>query len=190
MDGGFDLAGYRWVDAGDALRADAEAFVRQRYASAFGADVQSFMPSLLVSVDATGAIRACAGTRDAKSGPLFLEQYLDEPVERVLRATFDERIDRADIAELGHLSGLGHGEGGGLIAPLLADLAARERRWLVFTATRGLRALFKRMGLNPVKLAPADPARLGAAADHWGDYYRHDPWVVAGPLRWAMGDRR
>ena len=36
------------------------------------------------------------------------------------------------------------------------------------------------LGLAPVALGPADPARLREGAQRWGHYYRHGPQVMAG----------
>ena len=61
-------------------------------------------------------------------------------------------------------------------------LAARGCTWVVCTATRELRLLFGRMGLQPLVLGPARAERLGAEAASWGTYYEHGPMVLAGSL--------
>ena len=53
---------------------------------------------------------------------------------------------------------------------------------MVFTATRELRNSFRRLGLNPLRLARADPARLPDGGANWGSYYEHDPLVMAGRI--------
>jgi hypothetical protein len=55
-------------------------------------------------------------------------------------------------------------------------------RWVAFTATRALRNSFHRLGLKPVPIAAADPARLADGDAHWGSYYDQDPVVVAGKI--------
>jgi hypothetical protein len=45
----------------------------------------------------------------------------------------------------------------------------------------------KRMQVRPLPLAPATGERLGPAMADWGSYYDTDPWVVGGPLQ--LGQR-
>ena len=42
------------------------------------------------------------------------------------------------------------------------------------------------MGVTPLALGVADPARLGADAADWGRYYDHHPMVLAGHLPQAL----
>lgn len=170
------------VSAGHPLRAAVEAFIAGRYRSAYDARVRQFLPILFALVDGDGAILAAAGARRAGGGPLFVEQYLDAPVETVLCERFRQTPGRDEIAEIGHLSGLGAGNGRRLF-PLIADwLEAGGIGWAVFAATAPLRALFARMDVQPLPLAKADRSRLGDVAADWGSYYETDPWVVGGPL--------
>lgn len=66
---------------------------------------------------------------------------------------------------------------------LIPELARHLHRlgyaWVTFTATRALRNSFRRLGLQPIKLAAADPARLEDGGASWGTYYAQDPVVVA-----------
>ena len=58
--------------------------------------------------------------------------------------------------------------------------------WVVFTATRELIGIFRKLGLSLLELAPADPGRLPEPADDWGSYYDSEPIVVAGRVRLAL----
>jgi hypothetical protein len=58
--------------------------------------------------------------------------------------------------------------------------------WVVFTATRELIGIFRKLGLSLLALAPADPSRLPEPADDWGSYYDSAPIVVAGRVRLAL----
>jgi hypothetical protein len=53
-----------------------------------------------------------------------------------------------------------------------------DAEWAIFTATRALRALLQRGGLNMIELARAEPSRVKNPND-WGNYYKHDPRVMA-----------
>lgn len=174
-------------------RAEVEQFIANRYREVYGAEVRQFMPLLFALLTADQQICAAAGLRRGSDGPLFIEQYLDAPAETVLAQTFGSSVQRRQLAEIGHLSGLGQGNGRRLF-PLLAQwLEGEGIHWALFAATAPLRQMFHRMQVRPQPLAPARPERLGEAARQWGSYYETDPWVVGGPLslgaRLLDGDR-
>jgi len=133
-------------------------------------------------IDGAGeAPTATLGHRDAADGPLFLEAYLHSPVERIVSEAMDREVPRAAIVEIGCLAAL----------PSLAlvrlwcqtaEELAQSHEVAVATLTRPLRAMFARIGLPLVRLAPADPAQI-ADPDAWGGYYRLDPVVCAGDIR-------
>ena len=170
----------RLVPPEDPQRAEVEAFIRDVYAERFGAALQHFAPCLVALQDDTGLL-AAAGFRPADSGPLFLERYLDAPVEQLL-----PQPSRREVGEVGHLAAGRAGEGRRLILMLGPLLAAQGFRWVVSTLTEELRHLFLRLGVAPLALGVADPARLGAEAAAWGRYYAHHPVVLAGSLDAAL----
>lgn len=171
------------VPVGHALRQSTEAFIRARYAEAYGAEVPRFLPLLYALQDEHGQMLAAAGLGLAADGPLYLEQYLDAPIEQVLTDREGRVVSRSGVAEIGHLCGLLAGTGRRLFPQIAADLLRRGQHHAVFTATRGLRTLFHRLGIDPAPLAPASPARIDpAAAAAWGRYYAADPWVIGGAL--------
>ena len=73
----FGIAG-----TGHPQRKTVEAFIAQRFLAMHGAQITVFMPQLLVLFDDQGAVQAAVGMRDAGCERLFLEYYLDHPVER------------------------------------------------------------------------------------------------------------
>lgn len=170
----------RLVPPEDPQRPEVEAFIRGVYAERFGAALQQFAPQLVVLQDQSGLL-AAAGFRPADSGPLFLERYLDAPVEQLL-----PQPSRREVVEVGHLAARRAGEGRRLILMLGPLLASQGFRWVVSTLTEELRHLFLRLGVAPLALGVADPARLGAEAGAWGHYYAHRPVVLAGSLDAAL----
>jgi hypothetical protein len=128
------------------------------------------------------SLLSAAGMRSGDQGELFVERYLDAPAEYVLAQAFGAAVDRRRLAEIGHLSGMGHGAGRRLFPLIARWLEGAGIDWALFAATGSLRALFERMRVRPLALAPARRERLGAAAGAWGSYYDTDPWVVGGPL--------
>ena len=171
---------------GDPRRLQVEDFIRQVYARRFGARVTHFAPVLVSLRDRAGTLVAAAGYRHAAQGPLFLERYLDAPVERVLARHDEPMAARADIVEVGHLAAGRAGEGRRLIYLLGPHLAALGFQWVVGTLTQELRQMFVRIGVVPLELGPADSAALGPDAKEWGSYYDHGPLVLAGHLPDAL----
>lgn len=172
---------------GDPARPRVEEFIRRVYDERYGARVRQFAPvlvSLSDGADPDAPVLAAAGYRVATQ-PLFLEHYLDVPIEHAL-AVDAARPPRERIVEVGHLAAVRAGEGRRLILRLAQHLAGLQVEWVVSTLTEELRHLFTRMGVVPRALGAADPARLGQAAHDWGRYYDHHPVVLAGHLPLAM----
>jgi len=179
------VASVAQVDAASPRRAEAEAFIAGVFARRYGARVTSFAPNLLL-IEQRGRVVAATGWRGAGAEPLFLERYLDEPVERAVSRLAARRVARTRIAEVGNLAAEGNGGSLRVIGALAGRLAALGHEWVVFTATQELIGIFTRLGLPLLALAKADPARLGAAAESWGSYYDTAPVVVAGRIRVAL----
>jgi hypothetical protein len=161
-------------------RADIERFISERFRDAYGAHVVHFCAHLLGARDAAGAWQAAAGYTPAAAGALFLEQYLDRPVEAVLSSALAEAVPRERIVEVGNLASAG---GGRCFLPALGrHLASRGYRWAVFTATREVREMLLRLSWPARVLAPAARERLPDGGAAWGSYYAHEPSVMAGCL--------
>lgn len=173
-------------DVHDARRAEVEQFIRTVYAERFDARLQHFAPQLVSLRDVEGRIVAAAGYRFAGSTALFLERYLDTPIEAALARQAAATPSREGIVEVGHLAAARAGEGRRLILALGPHLAARGAQWVVSTLTEELRHLFVRIGVTPLALGVADPARLGQDLGDWGRYYEHRPVVLAGHLPAAL----
>lgn len=171
----------------DPLRPQVEAFIAQVYARRFGAQVTHFAPTLVSLRDPLdGSIVAAAGYRPAQHAALFLERYLQAPIESLLATQGHTPPERAGIVEVGHLAAQRAGEGRRLIFLLGHHLAAEGAQWVVGTLTEELRHLFVRLGITPQALGRADPAALGDDARQWGSYYDHHPVVLAGQMQQAL----
>lgn len=96
-------------------------------------------------------------------------------------------MEREGIVEVGNLAAHGAGTARLLIIALTRILAAEGLRWVCFTGTPALINSFRRLGLDPLTLGPADPHRMGAELPEWGSYYDAGPLVMAGEIR--GGDR-
>ena len=175
------------VEQTSPRRALVEQFIRDCYRREFGAELYHFLPRLLV-VQEGDDIVAAAGFGGAAGRALFLEQYLDEPIEQVLLHQAQIALARGAIVEVGNLAAVGAGGARLLIAAMTRHLHHCGFTYVVFTGTRSLRNAFRRLGMLPLAIAPADPSRLGSEAQHWGRYYQEQPQVMAGPI--AVGYRQ
>ena len=171
----------------DPGRAQVEAFIARVFERRFGARVQRFAPILVCLRDPrSGEITAAAGYRFADGAALFLERYLDQPIEQHLLSAGHAPVDRAGIVEVGHLAAERPGDGRRLIVRMAQHLAEEKAQWVVSTLTEELRHLFVRMGITPLALGRADASALGEQAREWGSYYEHHPVVLAGQVQPAL----
>ncbi|WP_251977272.1 thermostable hemolysin [Salinicola avicenniae] len=171
-----------WREGRDReTRARLEAFIAATYHRQHGATLHHFAPRLFGLWDGNDLL-AAVGVRRADATPLFLESYLDAPIEAALAAAVGRPVARNTLAEIGNLSASRPGLTVPLIRRLIDTLVAEGCHWLAFTATATVRNGFRRLGLDVRLLAEADPERLGSAKDAWGNYYLHRPWVMGGDL--------
>ncbi|HET6718977.1 MAG TPA: thermostable hemolysin [Rhodocyclaceae bacterium] len=175
----------RHTVVGSPRRAQGEAFVANVFERQYAARVDRFAPNLMLLENAERIV-AVAGWRCAGDEKLFLETYLDVPVEVAVSRLAGRPIDRRHIVEVGNLASDRRGGSVDVILMLASHLDRLGFEWVVFTATDQLIGIFSRLGLPPLALASADPARLGAEAAHWGSYYATNPVVVAGRIRLAL----
>ena len=168
---------------GDPQRNAFEIFIQQRFRKAHGADIRHFMPQLFGMSDASNALCAVVGVRVASDGPLFLECYLDEAIDPLISATADHCEDRSAIVEVGNLAASDTANARLSIIAMTYLLAMGGLEWVAFTGNLGLVNSFHRLGLKPVTLCAADPARLGEDRHAWGSYYESKPWVHVGNIR-------
>lgn len=160
-----------------------EAFIQERFKAVHGAEIQHFMPELFGLSDGNGSLCAVVGVRPAISGPLFLEHYLDTPIERQIEAAAGRAVDRRGIVEVGNLAASTLGSARLSIITITWLLAMGGFEWVAFTGNAGLVNSFTRLGLRPVTLCAADPLRLGEDRHTWGSYYQTQPNVHVGDIR-------
>ena len=115
----------RVVGRTDPGREALESFVRRGFRETHGATVRSFMPMLIGLYDATGSVVGVAGYRSAELEPLYLEQYLSEPIERAIaRQRPGLLVFRAEVAEIGNFV-CRDGEAAQAMVAVLAGLLRR-----------------------------------------------------------------
>ena len=172
-----------------ADRPAAEQFISQRFAESFGSNVEVFMPRLFSLRNQDGDICGAFGLRSANR-KLFLEQYLDTPIDKAIAARAGSLIERRSIVEVGHFSGAFPGAVRAMITLLTERLHREGFEWVVFTGTTTLRNAFSHLGLSPIDIQAATVDRLPAEERAaWGNYYDHAPRVLVGNVQegyWAM----
>ena len=169
-------------NSGHDCRSATENFIRERFFEHYGAHIQHFMPCLLALVDELGALRGAAGLRSAASGSLFLERYLDRPIEQEIRLRNGRVLNRNEIVEVGNFGTLAPGSARVLIVALTDLLVAQGFRWICFTGTPMLINSFQRLGLSPLCVGQARAECLGDEVADWGTYYQTHPKVMAGEI--------
>jgi hypothetical protein len=168
---------------GSAHRHMAEQFVHAAFKRHYQADIQSFMPMLLSLSDEQQRLHAVLGFRHANATPLFLEKYLDQPVEQLLASRIHAPVDRSRLLEVGNLAVSASGGGRWLITALTAYLSTTHSEWVLFTIGPVLRNVFSRLGLELIDLAEARKDRLPLEEQAaWGSYYDQKPHVMAGKI--------
>lgn len=140
------------------------------------------MPRLFGLESADGALHAAVGFRSAGDEPLFLERYLTDGIERAIHSRCATLVSRPEIVEVGNLATRTPATARLLIVELTRILSVQGFRWVAFTATPSLLNSFVRLGLTPISIGPADPARLGDERQDWGSYYDSRPQIVVGEI--------
>lgn len=163
-------------------RSEIEAFIQAVYADSYGASIAVHYPTLMSIQDKDGTILAALGLRDAADGRLFLEHYLDMPVEQHVGALGKTPPTRAQIVEVGNLASRSKGAAQYLYLAFHAYAFELGYRYVTVTATAALALSFRRMQLECTPLAPALPARVPGYGIGWGSYYESRPHVYAGDI--------
>ena len=87
-----------------------------------------------------------------------LEQYLEQPIEKVLSVKINyeaSEISRNTIVEVGNLAAHHAGGTRWLIIALTAYLQGAGYDWVAFTSVPSLRNSFRKLGLKLFSLGPA-----------------------------------
>lgn len=160
--------------------ANIQKLIEQRYANVHGAAPAVGYPHFCaVDTDGDPGPSAALGFRLAAAERLFLEDYLDEPVEMAVNDAFGYFIPRNRIVEIG-----AHASVRSRATVALWARTARELSGLADVAvavlTAPLRLMFARLGIDIHDLGDADPSRLPDGGQDWGRYYELKPRVCAG----------
>jgi hypothetical protein len=173
------------IDASHPRRKDVESFIAQRFLDVHAARINGFMPELLALFDNRGQVLAAVGIRAAGTQRLFLEYYLDNPVEQVIAECSGVLGERAGIVEIGNLASRDRRASRALFRILAKRLQHERFEWAVFTGCSALHRMFATLGIETITLGRALQARLPRDQQTWGGYYEDNPQVVAGRVNCA-----
>ena len=163
-------------------RGRVEAFIEDVYARSYRSLIAQHYPTLMSVQDDLGQVIAAIGLRRADEGALFLENYFEQPVEKIAETATGRLIRREEIVEIGNLASAGRGASVFLFVTLAAYLRQQNLAYAVVTATKSLRRSFALFGFEFVELGSADPSVLPDSGVSWGSYYKNDPKVLVGAI--------
>ncbi|MFY8274722.1 thermostable hemolysin [Pseudoalteromonas sp. SSDWG2] len=146
--------------------------IKAGFAKHYDAEVNEFMP-LLACLGYSEQRYCCFGLRSA-AGPLFLSQYLSQPLSAYLEQW---GCNAAQCVELGNLVSTHSQATLAHFVVLAKALHEANKKKLVFCATGHIRTLLSRVGAHFTELEAAKPERLQGASSSWGSYYAHTPVV-------------
>lgn len=163
-----------------SCRREVEAFIHAVFKVSYGANVTEFMPTLVALRDENGVLMAAFGMRSAAEERLFLEQYIDTPIEHLLTESLGRNITRDQITCIGNLAVSNPRNASVLIAHIIQHSLDIGIEWCVATAHHSLQNSLVKSGRDVYPLYIADKARLPANQQTvWGSYYDTLPQVVA-----------
>ncbi|ENY73522.1 thermostable hemolysin [Aeromonas diversa] len=175
-------APYRLVIASNSDEVGRfQHYIQAAYRREFGATIPHFLPILLGLYRADGTLAGACGLSLATT-PLYLERYLDAPIETVIAEHLGVTPHRDRLIEVGNFACAEPGHARIMFAALCRLLCENALDYVVFTGTARLRNSFARLQLNPIELATALPERVGEDAHAWGHYYHCKPKVMVGDL--------
>lgn len=167
-------------------RPAAQSYIKDRFKECYGAEVREFL-NYLVSMRCLGSLSGVAGLSLAAQQTLFLEQYLDDPIEEELARALRVKVSRNSIVEVGNLVATTRGASLALFIAVATTLSRAGFEYMAFTATAQLRNTFDKLGFKTVFLKDANLGSVDSCSNsNWGSYYDSKPQVVAGRLEDAL----
>lgn len=158
-------------------RLALEKTVKEGFLIAYKAVLSSFMPLLCQYTSEQG--QCTLGLRQATSS-LFIEQYTVEPIETFLPTP----TSRSKIYELGNLCSTHRQATLNHFIIVNEALYSIGAKYLVFCATKKVRAMLRVLGVNCTEIAVANSFVVEDPLS-WGSYYSNQPTVCVVSLEQA-----
>jgi len=161
-------------------RAELEQFVSGAFEYTYGAKITHFMPYLMNLREPDGRLVAVCGLRSATDEPLFLETYLEQPIDVRLSARMGYTIHRNEIVEVGNFAVAEAGAARSLVNEIMQQLYSTSKQWAVFTIVPMISNAFVKMGIQAELLGEAKQECLPLEQQGvWGTYYDQKPKIMA-----------
>ncbi|OIR12366.1 thermostable hemolysin [mine drainage metagenome] len=161
-------------------RQELEGFISAMFERAHNAKIIHFMPKLMSVRDASGKLLAACGLRHADQAELFLETYLDAPVEALLSQHSNTPVRRSAILEVGNLAVAEPVNVRSLLASISLYLHSTDSEYAVFTGISTLRNSLTKLNMPLQLLGEARINRIPESERAaWGTYYNEHPQVMA-----------
>lgn len=174
-------AGFSVVDSDPRMQHRLEERIRVTYKQHFGACINNFMTRFAFYEHGNGAT-GVIGMRRATEETLFLERYLAQPIDEVIRTVTGLPVSRAAIAEVGQFAVEDRRIAADFFRDLVPFLVKQEFAWVCFTGTAKVRAILQRIGFHGLAVAIGDANAVKDGGDDWGTYYESSPLVIVGKL--------
>lgn len=166
-------------------RQQLQAYIAEQYRRIYDAEVRDFSP-LLLNLNHNLNTQAALGLKPGYCGSLFLEHYLDQPVEQVIASHARTPVSRDSVMEIGNLVSTSRGGSLPLFLMMAGALQEAGYQWMVFTATPQVEKLVRRLQVELQVLANADQSKINGGTAHWGSYYNRNPKVLLGNINSAL----
>lgn len=165
------------LDKSSHRRTEVEEFSRNIYRKFYGAELIAFPKEFIAITYKTKGLMSCLGMNYAENSPLFLEQYLDAPIEEELTAITGSNVKREEIVEIGTLAVRSRSTCRMIISALAGLLVKRRKKYLVFTAVKTLRNTLSHLEVPFTTMTTASAERVKDNS-RWGNYYYDAPQVI------------
>jgi hypothetical protein len=158
----------------------AVQLVSDQFRRSFNAEVEPqpdcFVTGMTPDANGLDIPRACAGVTYSELRTLPSERYLDEPAEVVIGRAEGLTVSRTMLIEVGSLAAGQVHSGTELIRAMPLICWCMGKRYVLCTATRQLRRIFKKVDINFTLLTQPDGSELEEADRlRWGSYYQQGP---------------
>ncbi len=154
-----------------------EDYIYRSFKKKYSANVKYSFPYVL-TLNYKKRICAAAGIRLAESGPLFLERYLQYPVEQETGMCFKTAVRRESIVELSNIISVWRGNNK-LLLMLLIDLLHKvNREWLLLLSNREVEDALKKINFTTIRLSDISAKILNGEKEQWGSYFNDNSRII------------
>jgi len=165
-------------------RDRAECIIKDAFKATYNAEINDFLP-LLIAAKNDQQLDAVIGVGGAANAQLYLESYLNFPIETEINKHCQLTVHRKNIVEIGNLVANRAGVSRQLFIVLALALNEIGIEWVSFTATPHVELLLQKLTFEPIEICAAQEIRVVNGQSTWGTYYGLAPKVCIGNVNHA-----